>query len=298
MSGFDYANVQSSDYGSVEPNGAMEVPTAWKQQNRQGYKTASSFMANRQQNFMMKNATSSPKSYATLTGGTLSPTPTFASAQNPTKLSFQTTTSPDYMAFNQAYTPATMSNVSYFNNIPSLNLSSVGRDLALLKMTNAQGNKNPTRIQMPSNMTSMNASKAGSDNKLISNKNTGYDTIPMQCISMTDSSAYDQCIKMDCDMGCTLDCLGEGDCQCSAYDEDGNCLAVDNPTSVATCSDKCFADYSTTFQPLQVAKQKVMMKNGNGNGNGMKMNGNNMKMKMNSNGMKMNGNTKEKYGYY
>ena len=231
---FDYANVQSSDYGGITGQ-SLDTPTAWALKNRQGYTSASRYLSNssRQVNFMA-GTNSSPKSYATLTGGKPMQTQSYASATTqPQKVRFETTSSPDYMGFTDAYTPDSSSNLNYYQNSPSSNLSMVSKSISQTAM------KGSTRTQSP-----LEAS---------------YEGLPVQCISLNDGEAYDQCIKNDCDMNSMMTCIGEGDCTCLTYDENDMCTSVDKPEMVKKSSDQCFADYSTEYQPLTVAKQKKMM---------------------------------------
>lgn len=127
---FDYANIKSEDFGSPQSN-SLETPNAWKLSNRTGYIADSSFMSGDRNMNIMIPASSIPKSYATLTGGTVQPSRAFGSMYTQTKVSFETSASPDYMSYANAYNPASVSPASYYANSPSANLASVGRTMAM-----------------------------------------------------------------------------------------------------------------------------------------------------------------------
>lgn len=220
---YDYSNVSSSDYGDINSTG-LEVPTAWKLQNRKGYDRK--MQGNRQLNFLA-NTNSSPKSYATLTGGKQMPSQSYASSASVSKVKFETTGSPDYMGFSSAYTPDRSSNLNYYMHSPSTNLSMVSR---------SAGQMNQNGL-----------------------KKASYEPIDAGCVALNDPVKYDQCVKADCTNDCVLKCVDEGDCQCMSYDENGMCVQVDKPEIPMACADKCFSDYSTQYQPLYMAKSKMRM---------------------------------------
>ncbi len=105
------------------------------------------------------------------------------------------------------------------------------------------------------------------------NDQNGYYPVPMQCVDLVESAefqgksqsektaAYDSCIRSDCQLQCQTDCVSMGVCTCAEQDEYGNCLSITPPTEdvavVDKCTDKCYTDYTTEFQPLEVAIKKI-----------------------------------------
>ncbi len=132
----DYTQIESADFNTISPGSGpgLEVPTAWALQNRTGFQSDASVVNfARTTNLMNKNASSSPKSYATLTGGVLLPARAYGSMNSQAKISYETTASPDYMSYANAYVPATTSVAAYYANSPSGNLARVGQTLSMMK---------------------------------------------------------------------------------------------------------------------------------------------------------------------
>ena len=224
---YDYSNVLSSDYGDVGSSG-LDTPTPWKLQNRTGFDPK--FQGPRRLNYLA-NTNSAPKSYATLTGGKPVSSQSYASSASMSKVKFETTSSPDYMAFSNAYTPEQSSNLNYYMHIPSTNLSMVSREIARMDQSKLQ--------------------------------KISYEPIDAGCVILNDENKYNDCVKNDCSMNCVLQCVDQGDCVCTNYDENGMCTQVDKPEIPMACADKCMSEYSTKYQPLEIAKKKMRMRKGN-----------------------------------
>ncbi len=234
----DYAAVNSSDYNGLSGQG-METPKSWMLSAQYGYKTGAQFFAPTQTNKMV-NTSSAPKSYATLSGNAPNNMQKFASANAISKVSFETTSDPDYQSFDTAYVPANHPNYQYYDHSPSANLATVGHEVKKLSMMKSTNNRVVKDI--------------------MDGGNSYYEEIPVQCLALSDPAQYDQCIKNDCQAQVVLSCVDRGDCSCTQFDENGNCLATSKPELVQKYTDMCFAEYSTTIQPMSVAKSKLQMK--------------------------------------
>ncbi len=136
----DYANIpKSNDYGTISSGSsdAMEVPKVWELKNRTGYKADAPIINSTRQTNLMIKGSSIPKSYATLTGATNTPmTRQFANYNTQAKVSYETSTSPDYQTYSSYSDPQTNgSAMSYYQNSPSANLAGVGKKIAMMRGT-------------------------------------------------------------------------------------------------------------------------------------------------------------------
>lgn len=131
----DYSNIESNEYSEINQNG-LQVPKVWALQNRSGYRGDAMIVNNTRKTNLMINGASTPKSYATLTGGlkALHPSQSYGSANEQAKKSFETTMSPDYMSFGSEYDSPPQNVAAYYANSPSGNLMSVANKVNSMMM--------------------------------------------------------------------------------------------------------------------------------------------------------------------